>query len=96
MTEGVRKTIDRMTGDRMDGCPWRAFARPIVSRVIEAIQFEENGNLAVAAPDPSHKLVQGIAHYSAVRSRVHGLQQDQEREERERERKRPQRSVHGR
>lgn len=84
MTDGIRATIRQMTGYFVPGCPWRAFATPLVRDVMSAVQFHESGNLQFALPTPSHRLVEGIAFWNAVYNRVYTRQLEIERQERER------------
>lgn len=88
MTAGIRQTMETMTGTPVDTCPWRAFADPFVARVLNAYRFFESGQLSFALPDPSHRLVEGLAFYHAVDNRVHGQMLDKERTERKRENER--------
>jgi hypothetical protein len=51
-----------VTGARPVTCPWRALYAPLVREVMEAMAFDENGNLAIAlGSDPPAVLVDGIA-----------------------------------
>jgi hypothetical protein len=85
MTAGIRQTMHQMTGMHVDVCPWRAFKDPFVGRVLAAMRFFESGQLAYHAPNPSHRLVEGIGWYHTVDNRVYGHVLDREREERKRE-----------
>lgn len=85
MTAGIRQTMQQMTGENVDTCPWRAFRDPFVGRVLAAMRFFESGQLAYHAPNPSHRLVEGIGWYHTVDNRVHGHVMDKDREERKRE-----------
>lgn len=85
MTAGIRQTIQTVTGSPVDVCPWRAFRDPFVARVLAAFRFFESGQLSFALPDPSHRLVEGLAFYSQVDNRVHGHLMDKDREERKRD-----------
>lgn len=85
MTAGIRQTIATVTGTPVDVCPWRAFTDPFVARVLHAFRFFESGQLSFALPEPSHRLVEGLAFYAQVDNRVHGYMLDKEREERKRE-----------
>lgn len=88
MTAGIRQTIQTVTGVPADTCPWRAFRDPFVARVLNAYRFFESGQLAFALPEPSHRLVEGLAFYAQVDGRVHGHLMDKEREDRKRENER--------
>jgi hypothetical protein len=86
MTHGIRKTMEEMTGHDVGTCPWRAFSDPFVQRVQTAMRFHESGQLAFVEPEPSHKLVEGIAMYNAIDNRVYSKQLDMKRKEQERSR----------
>lgn len=88
MTDPVRKAVESYTGTPLYRCPWRAFYDPLVLRVMQAMPFFESGQLGFALPDPSHRLVQGIAFYQSASNRMTAQQMDLERDERERARKR--------
>jgi hypothetical protein len=85
MTAGIRQTMHQLTGTHVDVCPWRAFRDPFVGRVLGAMRFFESGQLAYHAPNPSHRLVEGISWYHSVDNRVHGHMLDRDRDERKRE-----------
>lgn len=96
MTDGIRSAVQDMTGHFVSGCPWRAFSAPIVREVMQAIQFFESGNLAFANPEPSHRLVEGIAFWNSGYNRMYSRQLEVERAERERERQTTQQQPRGR
>lgn len=77
-----------MTGQEIETCPWRAFQDPFVARVVRAYRFHESGQLAFVEPDPSHKLVEGIAMYAAIDNRVNSKQLEMQRKKAESERRR--------
>jgi hypothetical protein len=78
---GVRKTFDvmrRITGHAPPSCPWRAMYAPLVREVMEALEHEGNGNLAVAiGADPPAILIDAIAEFkrslAAVRAEDHRI-----------------------
>lgn len=76
-----------MAGYSVPSCPWRAFRDPLVSEVIGALGFFESGNLSVALPNPSHRLIEGIAFWNQVYNRIHAKQMDLEREVRDQDAK---------
>ncbi len=83
--------IERWTGDRPDGCPWRAFYDPVVQNVLIAYRFFESGQLAQYwGADPPRLYIDAIAHYHVVRRRVIDKKMEQDRLERERKRKQEQ------
>jgi hypothetical protein len=82
-TEAKRRGMCDMTGVDVSGCPWRAFTIPIVREVLHALRFFESGNLALALPDPSHRLMEGIGFWQQVYNRVQSKQLELERKERE-------------
>jgi hypothetical protein len=73
-TDGIRKTVEEWTGEYIETCPWRAFFDPFVGRVLDAHAWVESGNLGVAAPDPSYRLVEGLKSY---RMFLNAIQQKQ-------------------
>lgn len=85
MTATVRQTIKTMTGTHVDVCPWRAFRDPFVGRVLDAMRFFESGQISFRVPNPSHRLVEGIAYYHTIDSRVYGAILDRDRAERKRD-----------
>jgi hypothetical protein len=82
MTEAIRAVVQEMTGVEPVSCPWRAFSLPLVTDVLKAFQFFESGNLGVALPEPSHKLVEALGFWSQVNNRVQAKQMELERAER--------------
>lgn len=86
MTDGILSAIADWTGETPSSCPWRAYFDPFVNRVADAFGAFEDGNLAVALPDPSHRLVQGVMFYRRVTNRIVSEQLDHDRKERERAR----------
>jgi hypothetical protein len=82
MTEAIRAVIQEMTGVEPVSCPWRAFSYPLVTDVLKAFQFFESGNLGVALPEPSHKLVEALGWWSQVNNRVQSKQMEMDRKER--------------
>lgn len=84
-TEAKRQAMIDMTGVSISGCPWRSFRTPIVAEVLSAMRFEENGNLAVYLPSPSHKLLEGIGFWKQAYNRVSSKQFELEREQRKKD-----------
>ncbi len=88
---GLRKHLDvmqRITGHAPPTCPWRAMYNSLVREVIEALDHEENGNLAVAIGiDPPAVLVDGIGVFkralSAVRAEDQRLAYEKAKRERQ-------------
>lgn len=85
MTEAIRATIKDMTGVEPVSCPWRAFSMPLVAEVMHAIQFFESGNLSVALPNPSHKLVEALGLWNQMYHRVQNKQMQLANEQRQRD-----------
>jgi len=77
--------MKEMTGVDISGCPWRSFAAPIVREVLHALRFFESGNLALALPNPSHRVIEGIGFWNQVYNRVQSKQMEMEREQRKQE-----------
>jgi hypothetical protein len=84
MTDGIRKTIKHMTGTEVDSCPWRAFFDPFVQRVQEAAPFYDKGQLAMWAPNASHRLMEGLAFFERVGNTVRARMMELELAERKR------------
>lgn len=81
-TEGVMSTIGDWTGgERPVSCPWRAFRDPFVQRVMSVASLQP-GEVSWYAPNPSHRLVEGLAHYRRVGNLVESKVIAAEREQR--------------
>ena len=64
--------IEHVTGTRPATCPWRAYYAPLVREVMEAMTFDEHGNLAIAlGADPPAVLVEAIATFKRASAAVH-------------------------
>jgi hypothetical protein len=85
MTDGIRRTMQDMTGASCIGCPWHALRDPFVQRVLAAMPFFESGQLAFYATQPSHRLVHGIRYYHSIGNRVFSKQMELDRAQRDRE-----------
>jgi hypothetical protein len=70
MTDGILRTIASVTGDVVTTCPWRSLFDPFVVRVQQAMRSFKSGNLAATHPNISHRHMQGIIHFDAVRDIV--------------------------
>lgn len=77
--------METMTGTVIRTCPWSSFLQPIVQRAMRALPYFESGQLAFVEPEPSHRLVEALTHYTGVDNRMHGKQLDMEREKRTRD-----------
>lgn len=77
----VLGAIEDWTGDRPPTCPWRAFWDPLVRQVLHAYPWFLKQQLAIVEPEPSNRLVEGIAHYHHALSAVEFKQIEQERKE---------------
>jgi hypothetical protein len=83
-TQTIREGVFAWTGEPQSSCPWRALSDPFVSRVLDAYQWEESGQISLAYPRASHRLIEGVGFYK----RMVGLCQSKQMEiERERARK---------
>lgn len=85
MVKPYLDACESWTGDRPRTCMWRALWDEFVGRVVSLHRHCENGTLSWFAPDPSHREVQGLAHYEQVFARVE-LHADEERRAQERRR----------
>ena len=81
MTDGIMDTVEGWTGTRAIECPWRAFFDPFVNRVRAAYEFFVEGQLEVAFPDPSARLVDGVMHYHRAVNGCERKRMEAEREE---------------
>jgi hypothetical protein len=81
-TEGVRDTVFQWTGSLQHGCPWHAFHDPFVARVLDVYPWFESGQVATKAPQASHRLIQGLAHYHGALSMCRSKRMDLEAEQR--------------
>ena len=79
--QGALDTVQAWTGDAPFTCPWDAFRDPFGARVMGAYRFLESGNLGAVLSAPSYRLVQGIAHYHYVDSRITAMKYEKDREE---------------
>jgi hypothetical protein len=61
--EPFRMAVFQWLGEAQQSCPWRAFRDPFVARVLDAYRWFESGQVAMHDPDPSNRLVEGIAFY---------------------------------
>jgi hypothetical protein len=86
-TEPQRKHMQEMTEVAIPGCPWRSLSAPIVREVLHALRFFESGNLSLALPHPSHRLIEGIGWWKQIHNRVHSKQMENDRKQRERDAK---------
>jgi len=80
MVENVHSVIEQWTGTAPRGCPWAAFLDPFVVRVHRAVGFCEHGEYDWYAPDPSNRLVEGIAFFKRCLNAVFAKRREQERE----------------
>jgi hypothetical protein len=63
--------MERITGHKPPTCPWRAMYAPIVREVMEVLDLDESGNLAVAiGSDPPGILVDAIGVYKRAAEAV--------------------------
>lgn len=92
MTDGIRTAMKDMTGAFVSSCPWRAFKHPLVSEVMQSVQWYESGNLDFAIREPSHRLVEGIRVWNQAYNRMYSRQLELDRialeQERDRDRAR--------
>lgn len=95
MTEGVRQTMESMTGYDVGTCPWRAFSDPFVQRVRAAYPFFGSGQLDVKVPNASYKLVEGIGFYHLVHNRMQAKQFELDRDKHRREAEAARASMNG-
>lgn len=89
MRDGIYSAIKEFTGYEPASCPWRAFSRPLVRRVLDvtgACGSESPMTFAEYVARPSHRLVEGIAHYHRARGLAQSKRWATERKNRERAR----------
>lgn len=66
-TEPQLDAVEGWTGHRpRGGCVWRAMFDPFVKRVLEAYEMAKSGLFAQACPDPSYRLIEGVAYYGRM------------------------------
>jgi hypothetical protein len=70
MVKPILDVVESWTGVKITGCPWRAFFDPFVARVIQLSGAYEHGHLAWAAPNASHRLVEGVEYYHRVSASI--------------------------
>jgi hypothetical protein len=79
-----RDAIERQTGYRCDGCPWRGFTDPIVSDVLEAYGLVGGeGPLALLPEYLPHHLHEGVRVYRRVINAVQSHDAEARRRRRE-------------
>ena len=83
MTDGILSTVEGWTGTRAIECPWRAFFDLFVARVRAAYEFFVEGQMAVAFPDPSARLVAGVLHFHRAVNSCERTRMEEERTQRE-------------
>lgn len=86
-SEQILTGIERATGERPDGCPWRAFDDPYVGEVLRAYRWWKAGQLALRWPDPPVALLIGLEVYDAALNAVQAHDSREERKRRETEAK---------
>ncbi len=87
LAERWSEPLEAITGDKFDGCPWRAMSDPYVIDILTLHNLHERGVLALACPKPSHRQIEGLVHLKRVLERIDAANHD--REERERKRQNP-------
>ena len=81
---GDCEAIERVTGSRPPGCPWRVFYDPDVVAVLRAYDFWESGQCAEYwGNDPELWLVEGVRVYHNALARARADTRKIEREQRE-------------
>lgn len=80
MVENVHGVIEQWTGTAPQGCPWAAFLDPFVVRVVRSSAVADDGYLELYEPDPSNRLIEGLAFYKRCRASVESKRMQQERE----------------
>ena len=86
--EQVASANERVTGDRPDGCPWRAYEDPFVGEVLRAYRHWKERQLhLVWGADPPVALMRGIEVYDAALNaiRANDIREEREKNKRERE-----------
>jgi len=76
--EKVLAAIERDTGVRPDGCPWRALRDPFVGRVVRAHRSWKNGH-----PIREARLLAGVEAYDAALNQIEAADMKADRRERE-------------
>ncbi len=83
MTDGILSVAAEWTGTKLTGigCPWRAFFDPFTQRVVDAYRHYDKGQLSTFAPNPSHRLLEGVAHYARTANAIEWKRMELDREE---------------
>lgn len=82
---GVLDTIERVTGQRPDTCPWHAFQDPLVVEVLDLYRMaasDDGVTPALLLPlDPPNEVWEGVSHYheATLRLRVDARRRAQEK-----------------
>lgn len=61
-----RDSIEAVTGDRPETCPWQSLADPLVREVVEAYHAcssSDGVTPALLPGDPDHVVWEGLLHY---------------------------------
>jgi len=83
MVDAARSQIRDFAGHETVSCPWRAFTSWLVRDVLQGMRYFESGNLHLAFPQPSHRLVEGIGFWSATMNRIQSKQLELDKKNRE-------------
>ncbi len=87
-SEQVLAGIERATGGRPDGCPWRAFEDPFVGEVLRAYRHWKAGQLALVwGAAPPAALMRGLEVYDAALNAVqaHDIREERKKRDAQRE-----------
>jgi hypothetical protein len=82
MGQAQLDAVEAWTGTRPTTCPWRPFAQPAdqyVMRVMRAHRWFDKGQLALYESNPSHRLLEGVAHFDSALQSVERHQIEEER-----------------
>ena len=84
--EQVASNVEAITGQRYDGCPWRAYEDPFVGEVLRAYRhWKERSLHLVWGDDPPVALIRGLEVYDSALNSVqaHDIREERKRRERE-------------
>lgn len=86
--EQVASNVEAITGQRYDGCPWRAYEDPFVGEVLRAYRhWKERSLHLVWGDDPPVALIRGLEVYDAALNaiRAHDMGEDRKKREADRQ-----------
>lgn len=79
MLEGPLTVIREYVEATPNTCPWKALRDPLVVWVFDAYAWFEKNQLAMFAPNPSHRRIRALTHLRDVFAKYDAVQRDHDR-----------------